>query len=70
MDGKLLLNLDKQKFKNVKVVKVPGIEKYEINPGERICQMIINNIEHVNLVEVNTISYTERGEGGFGHTGK
>lgn len=45
-------------------------EKYKIIPGERICQMVINKVEHVNLVEVNTISYTERGEGGFGHTGK
>lgn len=36
MDGKLLLNLDRQRFKNVKVVKVPGIEKYEINPGNEV----------------------------------
>lgn len=41
-----------------------------IKDGERICQMVINKIELVNLVEVSQLSDTERGSGGFGHTGK
>jgi dUTP pyrophosphatase len=43
---------------------------YTIKHGERICQMIINSVEKADLVEVTNISDTERGEGGFGHTGK
>jgi len=40
-----------------------------IEDGERICQMVIAKYEKVELIEVNEISLTERGEGGFGHTG-
>jgi dUTP pyrophosphatase len=40
-----------------------------INTGERIAQMIISKIEKVKLHEVDELSETERGEGGFGHTG-
>lgn len=38
--------------------------------GERICQMVITKYEHVNIQEVDEISDTARGAGGFGHTGK
>jgi len=44
-------------------------EPVEIQPGERICQMIINKFEHVQLVEVEQINETPRAAGGFGHTG-
>jgi dUTP pyrophosphatase len=40
-----------------------------INTGERIAQLIISKIERVKLHEVDELSETERGEGGFGHTG-
>jgi len=40
-----------------------------INTGERIAQMIIAKYEKVVLKEVDEINETERGEGGFGHTG-
>jgi dUTP pyrophosphatase len=40
-----------------------------IENGERICQMVIAKHEHVTLNEVNEISQTTRGEGGFGSTG-
>jgi dUTP pyrophosphatase len=42
----------------------------EINDGDRICQMVINKIKMAKLVEVEELSNTLRGEGGFGHTGK
>ena len=45
-------------------------ENYIINDGDRICQMIIAKYETVNFVEVDNLSDTERGTGGFGHTGK
>jgi len=45
-------------------------ENYRIKKGERVCQMIITRHEKADLIEVKNIDSTERGEGGFGHTGK
>jgi dUTP pyrophosphatase len=45
-------------------------ENFTIKNGERICQMIISKHETVKLVQVDILSDTERGAGGFGHTGK
>jgi dUTP pyrophosphatase len=42
---------------------------FTLEPGERIAQMIIARFEHINWNEVDSLSVTERGEGGFGHTG-
>ena len=44
-------------------------EDYVVQPGERIAQMVINKVEHAVLFTVDTLDETERGEGGFGHTG-
>jgi len=44
-------------------------EEFTIKNGERICQMVINRYEKVSLIEVNILSETDRGVGGFGHTG-
>ena len=44
-------------------------EAQTIESGERICQMIIARVEQTDLVEVTTLDATERGEGGFGHSG-
>lgn len=40
-----------------------------IENGERICQMVVARHECVEWVAVDTLSESERGEGGFGHTG-
>ncbi len=45
-------------------------EPHTIHPGDRIAQMVIQQVEKVILTEVNEIHSTVRGEGGFGHTGK
>jgi dUTP pyrophosphatase len=45
-------------------------EDFVINDGERICQMVIASHEHAEWVEVETLNETERGNGGFGHTGR
>lgn len=45
-------------------------DDFVINDGERICQMVIASHEQVLWDEVETINETERGAGGFGHTGK
>jgi dUTP pyrophosphatase len=45
-------------------------EAFTINPGERIAQMVVAKYEKVEWQEVETLSETERGEGGFGSTGR
>lgn len=43
---------------------------FEIQRGERIAQMVVSRHERVQWVEVSALSDTERGAGGFGHTGR
>jgi dUTP pyrophosphatase len=45
-------------------------EDFEIVDGERICQMVIAEHAQAEWVEVEVLGDTERGAGGFGHTGK
>lgn len=40
-----------------------------IEPGDRVCQMVIQPVPEVRLSLASTVSDTERGEGGFGSTG-
>jgi len=42
---------------------------FTIEPGERIAQMVIAKHEQIEWVEQNSLSESERGEGGFGSTG-
>ena len=44
-------------------------EKFVINPGDRIAQLVVAKYERVEWDEVATLDETERGEGGFGSTG-
>lgn len=53
--GVILINLSK--------------EKVTIEDGERICQMVIAKHEQVVFLQTDELTTTERGEGGFGHTG-
>ncbi|MDR0233131.1 MAG: dUTP diphosphatase [Dysgonamonadaceae bacterium] len=43
---------------------------FDINDGERICQMVIAAHARVEWEETDTLENTDRGAGGFGHTGK
>lgn len=45
-------------------------EKYIIQPGERICQLVVSKHEKAEWIEVDELIETERGSGGFGHTGR
>jgi len=45
-------------------------DDFMINNGERIAQMIISSYKQVEWDEVDFLDESERGEGGFGHTGK
>ena len=44
-------------------------EPFSIEPGERIAQMVIAKYEQVELEEVEMLDETERGAGGYGHSG-
>ena len=43
---------------------------YHFKAGEKVMQMLIQKVERVEIAEVNDLSDTPRGEGGFGSTGK
>ncbi len=43
---------------------------FNINKGDKICQMVIKKIEKIELEVVNELDSTSRGESGFGSTGK
>jgi dUTP pyrophosphatase len=53
--GVLLINLSQDDF--------------VVNDGERIAQMVIARHEQGQFVSVEVLDETERGEGGYGHTG-
>ena len=38
--------------------------------GERIAQLVVQRVEHADLIEVDELPPTDRGEGGFGSTGR
>ncbi|MBQ9646281.1 MAG: dUTP diphosphatase [Prevotella sp.] len=44
-------------------------EDFVVNDGERIAQMVISRCEKADFIEVETLDDTERGAGGYGHTG-
>lgn len=46
-----------------------GEEPFVINNGDRVAQMVVSKLEKVDMIAVNSINETERGSGGFGHTG-
>jgi dUTP pyrophosphatase len=45
-------------------------EDFVITDGERICQMVIASHEQAEWIQVTELGETNRGAGGFGHTGK
>lgn len=44
-------------------------EDFEIKAGDRIAQIVLNKVEQIEWVEVDELSETDRGLGGFGSTG-
>jgi dUTP diphosphatase len=54
----------------VKVVLINlGSEVFEIKPGDRIAQLVIQKVERVTVQLVEEVNSTQRGGGGFGSTG-
>ena len=55
----------------IKVILINlSTESFVIKNGERIAQMVIASHERANWIASDTLSESERGAGGFGHTGK
>jgi dUTP pyrophosphatase len=55
----------------IKVILVNlSAETQTIQNGDRIAQMVFQKVEKINWLPVKAIDETERGAGGFGHTGK
>ena len=44
-------------------------EDFVVNDGERIAQLVVTRYEKAMLIEVDELCETERGAGGYGHTG-
>jgi dUTP pyrophosphatase len=47
-----------------------GKESYTFEKGHKVVQMLVQKVEHMDIKEVNDLSDTSRGVGGFGSTGK
>jgi dUTP pyrophosphatase len=47
-----------------------GAKRYQIQPGERIAQLVVVPVVQVELEIVNEFAATSRGAGGFGHSGQ
>ncbi|GAC1317270.1 MAG: dUTP diphosphatase [Acidimicrobiales bacterium] len=46
------------------------VDDYEIRRGDRIAQLVVQAVERVRWREVSELSESDRGAGGFGHTGR
>jgi dUTP pyrophosphatase len=53
----------------VLLINHDATESVTLERGERIAQLVVQAVEHVELVEVEDLSVSERGAGGFGSTG-
>ena len=65
-----LIDSDYRGELKVLLVNTDPTTPFQVTRGERIAQMVIQAVEHVEFVEVESLDETERGEGGFGHTGR
>jgi dUTP pyrophosphatase len=55
----------------IKVILINlGEQVIQINPGDRIAQLVIAPVVRAELVEVEGLPESSRGDGGFGHTGR
>lgn len=54
----------------VLLVNTDPDEPYQVRRGDRIAQLVIQQVAHCVFTEVATLDETARGKGGFGHTGR
>jgi len=65
-----LIDADYRGELKVLLINTDPADAFRIERGERIAQLVIQAVEHVDFVEVDELDATERGDGGFGHTGR
>jgi len=65
-----LIDADYRGELKVLLINTDPADAFRIERGERIAQLVIQAVEHVDFVEVDELDDTERGDGGFGHTGR
>lgn len=54
----------------VLLVNLDPIEPFDVHRGDRIAQLVVQRVEHVRWVPVDELDESERGSGGFGHSGR
>ena len=54
----------------VLLVNTDAESDYHVHRGDRIAQLVIQRVEHAEFLLVDELSTSERGTGGFGHTGR
>jgi dUTP pyrophosphatase len=55
---------------SVIVINTDPTEDFEVHRGDRIAQLVIQKVEHARFSVVDELPTTQRGTGGFGHTGR
>jgi len=55
---------------NVVLVNTDPTDDYEVERGDRIAQLVIIAVEQVSVTVVDELPASERGKGGFGHSGR
>lgn len=54
----------------VLLVNLDPVEPFDIRRGDRIAQLVVQRVEHVRWVPVEELDESQRGSGGFGHSGR
>lgn len=54
----------------VVLVNTDPAEPYQVHRGDRIAQLVVQAVEHCTFRVVDALEASERGEGGFGHSGR
>jgi dUTP pyrophosphatase len=52
------------------LVNTDPAEDYKVHRGDRIAQLVIQRVEQASFVEVDALPESDRGAGGFGHSGR
>ena len=51
------------------LINLDPVENFEIRRGDKICQMVIMKVENTQIIFIDELNDSDRGEGGFGSTG-
>jgi len=55
----------------IKIIMINlGKKKFTIKCGDRIAQLVVSKVYTANLIQSDDLNHSQRGKGGFGHTGK